>query len=199
MKHANSRIILLFCCMFVAFTPVIGLADWGFRMGDDGWNPEGTKDYSFDKIQLFIPEVPQNSGITWSGTGIGNFSSTNGAAISNTWKVDTATPTYVSASGSAVTGILYWDVLFSGSVPNNFRLDYIIWSNGSPAFGLGLKIKDGVLNTNPNGGWKPLKDSEIANYQRVAAVPVPPTIFLFGAGLIGAVVLRKKVTHQKEE
>ncbi len=67
--------VLGFCLLLSVFAPPIASATWGFRMGDDGYTPAGV-DVNFRKIEFFIPDVPQNSGITWSGSGVSNFSNT---------------------------------------------------------------------------------------------------------------------------
>jgi hypothetical protein len=184
--------LILFVCVSTDAS-----ADWGLRFGDDGWNPAGTVHYNFSKIEFFIPDVPQNAGVTWSGNSVSNFSSTDGSNPSPSWNVNThiINPTYVLATGNAVSGTLYWDVLFTGNVPQNFRLDYFIYTTaGDPAFGLRLKIKDGQLNTNSNSGWTPLILGNLPDYNRApAAVPIPPTVFLLGTGIISAVVVRKRV------
>jgi hypothetical protein len=202
-ERATVRSILVmvvaagFCLISFILVPVNAYADWGFRFGDDGWNPAGTTHYNFSKIEFFIPDLPENAGVTWSGNGVSNFSSTDSSNPSLSWNTGTTkvNPTYVLATGNTVNGTLYWDVLFTGDVPKNFRLDYLVYTNDStPAFALRLKIKDGQLSTNANSGWTPLILSSLSNYDRApAAVPIPPTLFLMGAGLIGVIVLRKKV------
>jgi hypothetical protein len=186
----KRMILTVALCMFLTFAlmPAAASADWGFRMGEDGYNPAGGH-VNFSRIEFFIPDISQNAGISWSGTGVSNFSNTQ-------WSSDKMNPTYVLATGSAITtgNLLFWDVLFTGTAPKSFRLDYLVYTNDSnPAFGLRLKIKDGQLNINPNG-WTVLNLNNLPNYSRTpAAVPVPPSVFLLGAGLIGVVILRKRI------
>jgi hypothetical protein len=179
--------ILGFCFLLSVFAPTTASATWGFRMGDDGYTPAGV-DVNFRKIEFFIPDVPQNSGIAWSGSGVSNFSNTQ-------WNAQNINPTYLVATGPAITGSLYWDVLFTGNVPADFRLDYLVYRNTSttnPVYGVSMSIRNGVPNFT-SSGWTALDVRHLPSYNRTpAAVPVPPSIFLLGAGLIGVIALRKR-------
>lgn len=183
-----ATIALTFCFFLSVLAPAAARADWGFRMGDNGYIPGGS-DVGFSKIEFFIPDVSQNAGITWSGEGVGNFSNTQ-------WNSDRINPTYVLATGSRITGSLYWDFLFTGTVPADFRLDYLVYTNinsSNPAFGISMTIKNGIPDFT-SGGWTSLDIMNLSAYNRTsAAVPVPPAVFLLGAGLVGVVMLRKKV------
>jgi len=173
--------------LLFVFTPAIASAEWGFRMGDDGYTPAGV-DVNFRKIEFFIPDVPQNAGITWSDSGVTSFSNTQ-------WNSQKINPTYVLATGPAITGSLYWDVLFTGTAPADFRLDYLVYRNlntTNAAYGVSMSIKNGVPNFTSTG-WTALDVRNLPSYNRTpAAVPVPPSVFLLGAGLIGVIALRKR-------
>jgi hypothetical protein len=192
-----ATVALGFCLLLSVFVPAIASAEWGFRLGDDGYTPAGI-DVNFRKIEFFIPDVPQNSGITWSGSGVSNFSTTDRPDPSSSWNTNTQkiNPTYVVSTGPAITGSLYWDVLFTGAPPADFRLDYLVYRNtstGNPAFGVSMSIKNGVPNFT-SSGWTALDVRHLPGYNRTpAAVPVPPSVFLLGAGLIGVIVLKKRV------
>jgi hypothetical protein len=114
MKRMTLTVTL---CTFLtfAFIPSIASADWGFRFGDNGWNPAGTAYYNFSKIDFIIPNGMENAGITWSGNGVSNFSQAG-------WSTQRINSNYIVAAGLAV-GIMFWDVLFTNSAPTNFRLD----------------------------------------------------------------------------
>ena len=112
----------------------------------------------------------------------------------NTQKIN---PTYVPATCTAIRGSLFWDVLFTGTPPAEFTLDYLVYKNtnsAQPAYGIRMTIKNGVPDF--TNGWTILDLKNLPNYNRTPAVPVPPTIFLLGAGLIGIAVLRKRVHGQ---
>jgi len=177
-----------FCLILSFFAPTTASATWGFSMGENGDYPIGSQHANFSKIEFFIPDVPQNAGITWSGSGVSNFSNI-------LWSSDKINPTYVLAAGPAITGNLFWDFLFTGTAPKkDFRLDYLVYTNNnSPAFGISMSIDKGVPKFNPSG-WTSLNLNNLPNYNRSpVAAPVPPSVFLLGAGLIGVVVLRKRV------
>jgi hypothetical protein len=183
-----ATITLTFCFFLSVLVPAIACADWGFRMGDDGYIPGGP-DVGFSKIEFFIPDASQNVGITWSGTGVSNFSNTQ-------WSSDKINSTYILATGPRITGSLYWDFLFTGTVPADFSLDYLVYRNidsSYPAFGISMTIKNGIPHFT-SSGWTSLDITNLPAHNRTsAAVPVPPAIFLLGAGLVGVVMLRKKV------
>lgn len=190
MKGTTSVIAVLsvFVTIFLCL-PAASSADWGFRIGDDGWDTaRPSAHHDFTKIELFI-DFPGNAGINWSGTGISNFSKTG-------WSGQVVNPTYLLAAGPEVKNdTLFWDVLFSGTAPKkDFRLDYLVYESGSnPVYGISMDIKKGkpVFNSS---GWTALDLRNLPNYNRApAAVPIPPTIFLLGVGLIGVVFLRKRV------
>jgi hypothetical protein len=198
-EYMKRMILTVALCMFltIAFMPAAASADWGFRMGEDGNTPTGGH-VNFRKIEFFIPDVPQNAGVTWSGSGVSNFSSAYRPDPSPSWNDNTQkiNPTYVLATGNPVRGTLFWDFLFTGQAPTDFRLDYLVFRNinsTNPVYGISMMIRNGVPNFT-SSGWTTLNLSYLPNYNRTsAAVPVPPTVFLLGAGLIGVVVLRKRI------
>jgi hypothetical protein len=187
MKRIILTVVLSMFLTF-AFMPSIVSADWGFRLGEDGYNPAGPH-VNFSKIDFFIPDVAQNEGVAWSGSGVTNFSNTQ-------WSSDKINSTYVLATGPAITtgNLLFWDVLFTGTAPADFRLDYLVYNNGNgPEYGISMLIKNGVPNFTSTG-WTALNVRDLPNYNRTsAAVPVPPSVFLLGAGLVGVVILRKRI------
>jgi hypothetical protein len=174
-------------CMFLifAFLPSIVSADWGFRFGDNGWNPAGTEHHNFSKIDFIIPNIAENTGITWLGNGVSNFSQAG-------WSIQRINSNYVVATGPAV-GIMFWDVLFTNSVPGNFRLDYVLYTdNGLPAFGINMLIPNGTPNFTENVGWTGMSEPQLQAYS-ASSVPVPSAILLLGTGLVGIAALRKRI------
>jgi hypothetical protein len=62
----------------------------------------------------------------------------------------------------------------------------------NPAFGISMSIKNGMPDF--THGWRALDVRHLASYDRSpVAAPVPPTLFLFGTGLVGTVVMRKRM------
>jgi hypothetical protein len=99
---------------------------------------------------------------------------------------------YIVATGPAV-GIMFWDVLFTNSVPSNFRLDYVLYTdNGLPAFGINMLIPNGTPNFTENVGWTGMSEPQLQAYS-ASSVPVPSAILLLGTGLVGIAALRKRI------
>jgi hypothetical protein len=172
----------------VSFAPTMVQADWSISFGDNGWNPEGTLRYAFNKVEFFIPNVPENEGIYFTANGATNFSQTG-------WSVPMVTETHLSAGGPAVADTLYWTLNFTDPVNlQNFvlTLDYVIYANNDPAFGIRLFLNNGQLNLTPDTGWVALNASRVNSYGQ-SPVPVPPAILLLGTGLVGVVALRKRI------
>ena len=179
-------VALGFCLLFSVIAPLTASADWGFNMGADGFNPKG-RDNPFNKIEIFIPDLPENAGITFSGGGVSDFSNPQ-------WNANKINPGYIVATGPTITGSLFWDVLFTGTQPLNFSFDYLVYDsrNNRVAYAVRMTIVNGVITSTY------LDPKNLPNYDRTpAGVPIPPTVFLFGAGLIGMAVLRKRV-HRKD-
>jgi hypothetical protein len=171
---------LTFACM-----PPSASADWGFNFGDNGWNPAGTTHYNFSKIDFIIPNIVENTGITWSGSGVSNFSQAG-------WSVQRINPNYIVATGPAV-GIMFWNVLFTNSTPANFRLDYVLYAdNGLPAFGINMTVPNGMPNFTENVGWTGMSEPQLQAYS-ASSVPVPSAVLLLGTGLVGIAALRKRI------
>jgi hypothetical protein len=82
------------------------------------------------------------------------------------------------------------------ATPADFRLVTLFTGMRTvvnPTFGISMTIRNGIPNFTSTG-WTSLDIRNLPAYNRAsAAVPLPPTVFLLGAGLVGAVILRKKV------
>jgi len=181
---AALSVLMTFACM-----PSIVSADWSISFGDDGGDPGHNSHYNFDRVDFFIPSV--NSGITWAGSGVSNFSLPG-------WTVPIQIPTYVQATNTLTpASILFWTLSFTGSsAPSNFILDYVVYAANSPVYGITMSIPNGNINFNqaPLGqsGWTTMSSSQLATYSN-SAVPVPSAILLFGTGLVGIAALRKRI------
>ena len=186
-KETSKTLTFVIFLAALLCLPSAASADWGFNFGDNGWNPAGTSHYNFSKIDFLIPDVPENSGIYWSGNGVSNFSQAN-------WSAQKISPNYILATtmGPAV-GIMFWNVLFTGAAPANFKLDYVVYTDdGSPAFGINMSIPNEIPNFTENVGWTGMSETQLQTYS-ASSVPVPPAILLLGTGLIGLVALRKRI------
>jgi hypothetical protein len=185
--NSKHSIIFALAAIVLLLAPVGASADWGFSMGDDGWNPGHTQHYdNITKIEFFIPSVAQNAGITWSGEGVTNLSSSS-------WSAMKVNPTYVLATGTGV-GSLFWTLVFSGTAPSDFRLDYLVYTSDSSnsVFAITMNIANGVANFTQGTGWVALGPGEVPGYDR-NPVPLPPSAWLLGVGLVGAFAFKKKI------
>lgn len=182
---AVLSVLLIFVCM-----PSIASADWGFRFGDNGWSNDSTPvHYNFNKIIFNIPNVAENTGITWLGNGVSDFNLTGWTAAHQT------NSNYVVATGPTAE-ILFWNVLFTGTAPPaNFTLGYVLYNadNNLPAFGINMFISNGVPNFTQGIGWTPMDTTQLQTYGSQSSVPVPPAILLLGTGLVGIAALRKRI------
>jgi hypothetical protein len=190
MKTDKKYLIVLALALTVfLIAPAAVRADWGFSMGDDGWNPERTQHYdNITKIEFFIPSVAQNAGITWSGEGVTNLSSSN-------WSATPVNSTYVLATGTGV-GSLFWNLVFSGTAPSEFRLDYLVYASdlSNPVYTISMYITNGVANFTQGTGWVALNPGEVPSYDR-NPVPLPPSAWLLAAGLVGAFAFKRKMAR----
>lgn len=191
MKKKNLFLVLIVVGLMVFAVPYMACANWGFSMGDDGWYTKKVGNRTTDvhtnmtKVELFIPSVAANTGYTWAGQGVTNLSSSS-------WSASKINPTYVLAQGPSVSS-LYWDVLFSGSAPSTFYMDYLVYGNNKnkPVYAIRLTIKNGVPDFS-SSGWSYLDVNHLPSYNR-NPVPLPPSVWLLGAGLVGAFVMRRKM------
>ena len=191
MKTNNKYLIVLAVAVSVfLFAPAGARADWGFSMGEDGWNPGHTQHYdNITKIEFFIPSVAENAGITWSGQGVTNLSSSS-------WSATLVNSTYALATGTGV-GSLFWNLVFSGTAPSNFRLDYLVYTGdlSNPVYTISMYITNGVANFTQGTGWVALNPGEVPSYDR-NPVPLPPSALLLAVGLVGAFAFKRKMARQ---
>jgi len=188
-------VALGFSLLFSTLLPPIVSADWSLPMSTNG----GDYYKGYQKIELFIPAAYTGT-ITWaSAEGANNFYIDGSPVWSATTINRTITPNYALLVGNQkTTGTLYWDALFTGDAPDEFSIDVLIYknatSNPNSAYGVQyLFTRSGTVWTLT--GSTPLDKSTYSKYNR--EVPVPPTVFLLGTGLIGMAVLRKRV-HKKD-
>jgi hypothetical protein len=192
--------VLGFCLLISVFAPTIASADWGFNMSEYGTSPGNPPIVTnFAKIELFITGTNSNNPIYWSGNGAGNISNPN-------WHAQQINSTYMLLTGPTIqpgtppSGGLSWDTIFTDPADGrkqskSFNLDYLVVNaQNNAVYGVRWVIQNGRLKPGA-GGIIGLDPSVFlgAQYNRTpAAVPVPPSIFLLGAGLIGVIVLRKR-------
>jgi len=177
--------------LLLFLAPLVAHADFSFRIGDDGYYPNSSKHTNISKVELFIYDSP---GVTFTGSGATNLSSAS-SGVSG-WTATLVNPTYVLLDGKKNLEDLYWTTLFSGTVPETFRFDYLVYGpNDKVAYAISMTIVNGVPNVTQGSGWVALNPQNLPNYNR-NPVPLPPSAWLLGAGLVGAFVFRKKMAKQ---
>jgi hypothetical protein len=91
---------------------------------------------------------------------------------------------------------IYWTTLFAGTAPETFRFDYLVYgTNNKVAYAISMTIVNGVPNFTQGSGWVALDPKHLPNYNR-NPVPLPPSAWLLGVGLVGAFVFKKKMAKQ---
>jgi len=175
--------------LFALFVPYIAHANFSFSMGDDGYYPNSNKQAKISKVELFIYDSP---GVTFTGQGATNLDSSSSGV--STWSATLVNPTYVLLDGTKSLNDISWTSLFSGTVPEQFRFDYLIYDgkNEKLAYAISMTIVNGVPSTTQGSGWVTLDPNHLPSYNR-NPVPLPPSVWLLGTGLVGAFIFRKKM------
>lgn len=175
------------------FAPLVAHADFSFSLGDDGYYPNSNKHTNISKVELFIYDSP---GVTFTSQGATNLGSNDSPINVLTWSANRVNPTYVSLEGWLNVKDIYWTALFAGTAPETFRFDYLIYGkNDKLAYAISMTIENGVPNFTQGSGWVALDPKNLPNYNR-NPVPLPPSVWLLGTGLVGAFIFRKKMMKQ---
>jgi hypothetical protein len=176
------------------FAPLLAHADFSFTMGDDGYYPNnGNKHTNISKVELFIYDSP---GVTFTSQGATNLGSNNSPISILTWDATRVNPTYVAMEGWLNVQDIYWTALFSGTAPETFRFDYLIYGkNEKLAYAISMTIVNGQPNFTQGSGWVALDPKNLPNYNR-NPVPLPPSAWLLGVGLVGTFLIRRKMAKQ---
>lgn len=175
--------VLLSITLLVLVAPLAARADWSMPMGDDGYYYNSKGKYvhtNMQKIEIFIPTVSQNQGVIFANPGATDLSSSS-------WSSNRVNPNYVLLTGNSVSS-LTWTSLFTGTVPSTFYLDYLVYgtNRNKPVFGVRLLLENGGLSS-----WSQLDINNLPSYDR-NVVPLPPSAWLLGVGLIGMLIAKRK-------
>ena len=179
-KEGQMKFITLTFGVFLAlfmFTPTIASADWSQEFNENGiYN--GTT-YSITKIEVF--KLAGTSDL--ASPGMSNFTP-------GTWTTQMPNSTYAVATNTAGVSNFNWLFTFTGTSSSSISLNYLAYTSTGQVFGTALNFNYG------GSGWSTpdITNVDVNNpvYNR-SPVPIPPTVFLFGAGLLGVTVLRKRI------
>lgn len=179
-KEGRMKFITLALGVFLSlfiFTPTIAFADWSQEFNENGiYN--GTT-YSITKIEVF--KLAGTSDL--ASPGMSNFTA-------GTWTTQMPNSTYAVATNAGVSNF-NWLFTFTGTSSSSISLNYLAYTSTGQVFGTALNF-----NYSGTSGWSTpdITNVDVNNpvYNR-SPVPVPPTVLLLGAGLIGVTVLRKRI------
>ncbi len=176
MRKKLFKFVIVLALGAVICLPGIAVADWAQQFNESGVG-------NFDAMEFLMV----SGGSEW----------TNGAYAfnNNSWSGEIINPGYAKANGDTVTDLTFNLGGTDVGSPNVFTFDFLAW-DGDILTGT---LKEHVSATF-NGGWSfaaPII-ADVNNYDRTDpppnAVPLPPSVLLFGTGLLGLGVLpwRKK-------
>jgi hypothetical protein len=142
--------------------------------------------YGIVKIEIFNLSTSTRN---FASPGAGNFST-------GSWTVQMPNPSWVLATNATPGGTnsFDWTLFFAGNSNKAVvNLAYLAYTSTGEVYGTYINFNKGswsyTIIANP--------DINDPRFNRTGApVPVPPTVFLLGAGLIGMAVMRKRVHKQ---
>jgi hypothetical protein len=174
----------------IAILVVCLWATASFAAFSRGFSEDGTYNgtqYNIVKIEIFNLSASNRD---FASPGAGGFSA-------GTWTVQMYNIDWVLATNATPGGTssFSWTDYFAGAQNGAvLELAYLAYTSTGEVYGTYINFK--------NGKWtystiSPLDINDPRFNRTGAPTPVPPTVFLLGAGLIGMAVLRKRV-HRKD-
>ncbi|MBA3037597.1 MAG: hypothetical protein FP814_14030 [Desulfobacterium sp.] len=170
-------------CLMVVFLLTCLCATASFASWSQGFSENGIYDsqtYRITGIEVF--KLGGTSSL--ESPGMSNFSA------GTTWTVDMPNSNYVLATNSTPISNFSWLFSFTGTSSDSLHLAYLAYASTGEVFGSYLDFNSGSwsiptisdLNTN----------DEAFNRSTPSAVPIPPSVFMLGTGLLCLVGLRRK-------
>lgn len=193
-KTIEKKIIICsIAILIVCLWATASFANFSREFSEDGiYN---STQYNIVKIEIFNLSASNRD---FASPGAGNFSA-------GSWAVQMPNADWVLATNATPGGTqsFNWTGYFMGnpSWPNGAKLylAYLAYTITGDVYGSYINLKGGTW-TYPVISNTPLTLAQINDprFNRTGTItPVPPTVFLLGAGLIGMAVLRKR-THSKD-
>ncbi|MBU1052217.1 MAG: PEP-CTERM sorting domain-containing protein [Proteobacteria bacterium] len=144
-------------------------ASWSQEFNENG--VYGGKSYKITGIEVF----KINGTSDFEGTGMSNFSP-------GTWTVERPNSDYVVATNIKGIRDFTWLFSFTGTTEDTLELAYLAYTSTGKVFGSYLNFDSG------DWSYPTLSNLDELTFNRTtSAVPIPSTVFLFGAGLLGFV------------
>ena len=183
MTAKKAMIICFMAFLFFSLCATTSFATFSMQFSEDGvYN--GTS-YNITRIEIF--DLGGNRDFT--SPGLNNFSA-------GTWTVNMPSINYVTAVNTTPggTGSFEWTLWLTGA-QRNAKLDlaYLVYTSTGDVYGTYINLNKGTWTFPTISPFDPNDPRFVTLRGGLAPVPVPPTVFLLGAGLIGVAVLRKRV------
>jgi hypothetical protein len=182
----NGTAICLVAVLFTCLWATASFANFSQAFSENGIY-EGTQT-SITKIEIF--DLSTSNRDFASPVPAGNFSA-------GSWTVQLPNTDMVLATNATPGGTnsFNWTLYFTGQANGAVvNVAYLAYTSTGKVYGTNINLNGGSW-TYPTISDMPLTLSQINNpsYNRTGApVPIPPTVFLFGGGLVSLVALRKK-------
>ncbi|MFH2047169.1 MAG: hypothetical protein ABIK92_18730 [Pseudomonadota bacterium] len=185
MKKRLNRTEIRMQKMSICFIAVLLICLWStssFASWSQGFSENGIYDGSTHNITgVEVFKIGGTSDL--ENPGMSNFSV-------GAWTVDMPNTNYVKAI-NATAGIsnFSWLFSFTGTSSDSLHLAYLAYTDTGKVFGSYLDFNSGSWS------YPAIIDFDVADYDSLrtgSAVPIPPTVFLLGAGLLSLVGIRRK-------
>ena len=178
-RTTKNLTVCLMAALFTCLFATASFADWSQWFNENGIYPGGT--YNITKLEVF--KLDGNSNL--ASPGMSNFTA-------GSWTTQMPNSNYVIATNvPAGTSNFNWLFTFTGTSSDSISLAYLAYTSTNKVFGQNL-----YFNYGGTSGWSypVISNLNVSAYNRTSSVPIPAAVYLLGAGLLGIVGLRRKLT-----
>lgn len=182
MKRILNRPEIMIQKMVICFIAVSLICLWStssFASWSQLFSENGVydgKDYDIIGIEVFKMDGTSD----FEGPGMSNFSP-------GIWTVERPNSDYVAATNNSGISDFEWLISFTGTPSDSIKIAYLAYTSKGKVFGSYLDYSSGSWS------YETISKPKKLTFDRTAsAVPIPSTVFLFGAGLLGFVGIRRK-------